>query len=219
LTFSPPREINGSMGKTRADIRIPQQQRSRETKARMLRSAEYLFSKKGFYKTNSKEIARRAGVAVGNFYAYFRDKKDILLELLEEHNQNVLDSILLFQGAADLHRNDPKTFLISMIENAIAAHDHLPEYHRDITFLIYSDPEVKAAMKRYKRVALGKVKDLLAQLRERLRITDLDAAAILLMRITEDAVHGIKYDREPIAKKRLISELADMMCRYLFKES
>jgi AcrR family transcriptional regulator len=197
-------------------IRVPQQRRSRETKARILKSAEYLFSKKGFYKTNSKEIARRAGVAVGNFYAYFGDKKAVLTELLEEHNQKVFQSILLFQGSVDMKAEDPKAFFVSMIENVIHAHDSLPDFHQDITFLMHVDSKVRAIMDRFRRIAFEKVKDLLFQFKDRLRISDLDAAAILLTRTIEDTVHGIKYDKEPIEAERLVSGLADMLCRYLF---
>ena len=30
---------------------------------------------KGYYYTNTKEIVKRAGISIGNFYNYFKDKK------------------------------------------------------------------------------------------------------------------------------------------------
>jgi AcrR family transcriptional regulator len=182
IAFSPFIRDTPVMDGKKDTIRIPQQRRSRETKARILKSAEYLFSKKGFYKTNSKEISVRAGVAVGNFYAYFRDKKAVLMELLEEHNQKVFQSIILFQGSMDMKGEDPKSFFTSVIENVVKAHDHLPDFHKDIAFLIHSDSEVMLVMDRFKRIALKKVMDMLLQFKDRLRISDLEAAAILLTR-------------------------------------
>ena len=146
------------MTSKKTKIRIPQQERSRKTKARILKSAEDLFSKKGFHKTNSKEIAKHAGVAVGNFYAYFKNKKAVLLELLEGHNQQVIDSILTFLESRDLTTDDPRDFFVSMIESILKAHDHLPDYHKDITPLIHGDPDVKAMMNQFHRVSLEKVK-------------------------------------------------------------
>lgn len=207
------------MTSKKTKIRIPQQERSRKTKARILKSAEDLFSKKGFHKTNSKEIAKHAGVAVGNFYAYFKNKKAVLLELLEGHNQQVIDSILTFIESRDFTTDDPRDFFVSMIESILKAHDHLPDYHKDITTLIHSDPDVKAMMNQFHRVSLEKVKGLMLQFKDSLRISDLDAAAVLVLRIVEDTTHGIKYNKETIAKERLISELTDMLCRYLLKQS
>jgi AcrR family transcriptional regulator len=200
-------------------IRIPQQERSRKTKARILRSAEDLFSKKGFHKTNSKEIAKHAGVAVGNFYAYFKNKKAVLLELLEGYNQQVFASILTFLESRDLTTDNPRDFFVSMIESILKAHDHIPDYYKDITPSFHSDPDVKAMMNQFHRVSLEKIKGLMLQFKDILRISDLDAAAVLVLRIVEDTTHGIKYDKETIGKERLVSELTDMLCRYLLKQS
>ena len=197
--------------------RIPQQRRSVETKERILKSAEELFSSRGYYITNSKEIAERAGAAVGSFYAYFKDKKAVLMQLLEEHNRRVLDSILAFQDTVILDEVNPRGFFVSLIENAVRAHDSLPDFHRDISILIYSDPGAKVMMNRFKRAAVTGTKALLAGLADRLRVKDIDAAAVLVTRVVEDTVHGIRYDKEPIEEERLISELADMLLLYLVR--
>ena len=57
------------------NIRTPQQKRSEETRKRIIAAAERLFSEKGYYNTNSKEIAKAANVSIGSFYSYFKDKK------------------------------------------------------------------------------------------------------------------------------------------------
>ena len=41
--------------------------------------------------------------------------------------------------------------------------------------------------------------------------------AVLVTRVVEDTVHGIRYDKEPIEEERLISELADMLLLYLVR--
>ena len=158
-----------------------------------------------------------AGVAVGSFYAYFRDKKAVLIDLLEVHNQRVFDSLDLFQNIADLDSRNPRRFFVAMVENVIQAHEYLPDFHRDNSFLSYSDPEVKVLTDRFKQAAIAKTKELFKHFGDRLRISDPDAAAVLLTRIIEDTVHGVKYDKEPIGKERLVAQLADMLCLYLLK--
>jgi len=61
--------------------RKPVQQRGIQTKDKILKAAERLFSDKGFHKTNTKAIATEAGVATGSVYAYFKDKKSVFLEI------------------------------------------------------------------------------------------------------------------------------------------
>ena len=205
------------MATPKKKTRIPQQRRSVRTRDRILKAAEELFSKRGYYKTNSKQIALRATVAVGSFYAYFRDKKAVLIDLLEYHNKKVFDSLDLFKDSADLDSGNPRQFFIAMIENVLQAHEHLPDFHRDNSFSIYSHPEVKKLDNRFKQAAIEKTMELFEFFGDRLRISDPEAAAVLLTRVIEDTVHGIKYDKEPIGKDRLVSELADMLCLYLLK--
>ena len=54
---------------------LPKQKRADEKKTRILEAALHLFATRGYHATNAKSIAARAGVAIGSFYRYFRDKK------------------------------------------------------------------------------------------------------------------------------------------------
>ena len=167
-------------GRGNADV----QRRSVRTRDRILKAAEELFSKRGYYKTNSKQIALRATVAVGSFYAYFRDKKAVLIDLLEYHNKKVFDSLDLFKDSADLDSGNPRQFFIAMIENVLQAHEHLPDFHRDNSFSIYSHPEAKKLDNRFKQAAIEKTMELFEFFGDRLRISDPEAAA-------DSAVDGV----------------------------
>lgn len=59
------------------------QKRTLENKEKLITSADKLFKEKGFYNTNSKEIASNAEVSTGVFYNYFKDKIDIFLEIFQ----------------------------------------------------------------------------------------------------------------------------------------
>ena len=58
------------------------QQQKEEKKQNLMASAYDLFMEKGFVKTTVDEIVRRANVAKGTFYLYFKDKSDVLQELV-----------------------------------------------------------------------------------------------------------------------------------------
>ncbi len=57
-----------------------QQQRSRETRVKLVRAGLELWQKHGFDETTVAEICEAAGVSKGTFYFYFPRKEDLLLE-------------------------------------------------------------------------------------------------------------------------------------------
>ncbi len=57
------------------------QQRSRDTRARLVQAAQVLWVRDGFDTTHVAEICRVAGVSVGAFYFHFPRKEDLLVEL------------------------------------------------------------------------------------------------------------------------------------------
>ena len=59
------------------------QQRSEETRARLLEAAEACFSESGYDGTGVAKICRRAGVSKGAFYHHFETKQAVFLELLK----------------------------------------------------------------------------------------------------------------------------------------
>jgi len=63
------------------------------TKAKILSSAEKLFSENGFRKTQIYDITRAAGVGLGTFYLYFETKLDILKELVFRINKALRHTI------------------------------------------------------------------------------------------------------------------------------
>ena len=74
------------------------QQRTVESRRRLLDAAYSLFVDKGYYSTNTKEIARQAGISIGNFYNYYEDKGKIYCALLEEYS---IDSCKAMQELVD----------------------------------------------------------------------------------------------------------------------
>jgi AcrR family transcriptional regulator len=58
--------------------------RSDDKRRRILQAAVKVFARKGYFAARVAEIARRAGVADGTIYLYFRGKEDILVSLFDE---------------------------------------------------------------------------------------------------------------------------------------
>lgn len=60
---------------------------------RIVKAALSLFQTKGFDETTTKAIARKAGIAEGTIFNYFRTKEDIALHFFEEEVDHAISSV------------------------------------------------------------------------------------------------------------------------------
>jgi len=79
-----------------AAVRRPVGQRARSKEAirkRIVTAALTLFQTKGFDATTTKAIARKAGIAEGTVFNYFRTKEDIALHFFEQEVDQAIASV------------------------------------------------------------------------------------------------------------------------------
>lgn len=60
---------------------------------RICQAATKIFSKKGFFDTTVKDIAREAGIAEGTIYIYFESKKNLLTHIFEKGWSQVISEV------------------------------------------------------------------------------------------------------------------------------
>ncbi|MDO4753711.1 MAG: TetR/AcrR family transcriptional regulator, partial [Bacillota bacterium] len=63
--------------------------KSQESFARLVESAEKLFSTNGYRNTTIKDITAGAGLAVGSFYLYFESKQQLYIHIMKQFAQNM----------------------------------------------------------------------------------------------------------------------------------
>ena len=85
---------------------------SADKRKRILQAAVRAFSEKGYAKATIAEIARRAGVAEGTVYEYFKNKEDILLSIPEEHFREHIEQL-----KQTFSSNNPKKKLWLFMQN------------------------------------------------------------------------------------------------------
>jgi AcrR family transcriptional regulator len=193
--------------------RIPQQKRGIETRNRILAAALDQFAENGFHGTTAKQIAAEAGVSVGSFYSYFKDKKELFMELFREHSEALLVRIL---SDYQFNPDDRKDSVYRLIKAMLAAHDPYPQFHREVQAMRYSDPEVEALHDEIDQQCIDHVERFIEQFRDKLRITDIKTAARIISIAVEDIIHSITIFDQDENANRLIDGLTDMIHRYLF---
>lgn len=123
------------------EIRQPKQERSIEKKHRIVQAGFELFSQVGYYNTNTAEIAKRAGVSTGIVYGYFKDKRDILLDVLEIYVNTAFAPIM--QMIENLQAPlDYPSIISHALDGAIEIHKSNANIHEALHSLSSSDEAI-----------------------------------------------------------------------------
>lgn len=84
------RTVSGR-GKAKPPPPGKRQQNKKATQEKILRVALELFSTRGFYETTTRQISRKAGVAEGTLFNYFRSKEDLALYFFEQEVEQTIE--------------------------------------------------------------------------------------------------------------------------------
>lgn len=191
------------------EIREPQQQRSIDKKNRIIEAGYELFANVGYFNTNTSEIAKKAGVSTGIVYGYFRDKRDILIEVLDIYVDNVFYPVfeMFDRVTAPLDFG----FLIShSVDNAVKVHENNAAIHEALHSLASTDKTV-----RDKFIALEN--DMTEKFVKKLRSLGYDREDIyervhLAMETVQSYAHECVYDKHPyINYTRMRTIVVDML--------
>lgn len=193
--------------------RMPQQARSREKRDSLLRAAARVFADHGYAATTADIIAEAAGVSIGTFYNYFRNKRQILLTLIIEQLDDIFGQLRLVH--MDLSHGNPRR----RIRDAVAAALQVNErsgLHRVWQELMSSEPELIP----YQQVIREYVQK---QLAEQLRLAqqrggtwahlDVEVTALAILTLVDSL--SMRANLGP-DQERVIEGVADMIFRAIY---
>lgn len=123
------------------EVRKPIQKRSIETKEKIIEAGFNLICEKGYYNTNTAEIAKSAGVSTGIVYQYFRDKHDILIEGIQKFSKDIFYPMLNIEHEK-FTKSGLRELLRNMIDKFIKKHKLSQSAHEEITAMTHSDKEI-----------------------------------------------------------------------------
>jgi AcrR family transcriptional regulator len=188
----------------------------------VLDAAEALFSRRGYEPTSMADVAERAGVGVGTLYHHFPDKRALLLALIDDWGDRELARA---RDAHDVERLFGESPRAAFAEDLRASYERLRReggFYLVLLELAERDGDVRTRLNRINQVAIERVRDLfvLGQRRGIIRAQiDPLAAAFLVRRSIEAAATEVFVHRmtDP-APERVLAELIDMICRFIFVE-
>ncbi len=195
--------------------RSPVQKRGIETKAKVVEAAKALFVEKGYYNTHALEIAARAGVATGTFYSYFNDKKEVLLEVIRQFYRDALDKVLAGLDQDLLRSGDGRKIIRTLIQALYDIHASQQDLHRAIFPLIFMIEDGLAISRQEDRSVIQTIAAYFESYRHLLRVTDMQAAAEIAFKASDEIIHRILFWGCESEGQKLLLELEDMLFQYL----
>ena len=135
-------------------IREPIQKSSIEKKIKIIEAGLELFSEKGYYHTNTVEIAKAAGVSIGTVYSYFKDKKDIYIISLEyfldSHLRPLLDELTKLPKPVNI-----TLFIDKCMDLFISLYVNSKQTVNELGLIQESNPEIKQYFAAYEDMILS----------------------------------------------------------------
>lgn len=192
--------------------RVPTQKRSIEKKQRIKDAALKLMSEKGYFATSSNEIAREAGVSIGTFYSYFKDKKELYAELVDDIYTTVLTPINLNELPDDLSIEETVQLYVTAV---FRGHEYQTAFQREISSLSEQSDEFRAIEMVHKSNILHVFSEALKAYREELKLQDLETSTYIILTTVEAVIHDTLFHNGGKNKEAVIRELTAMIVNYL----
>ncbi|MCP4753603.1 MAG: TetR/AcrR family transcriptional regulator [Proteobacteria bacterium] len=190
--------------------KVPKQLRSQKTRSRILKAARNLFAQRGYYQVNSNQIAAEAGVSVGTFYTYFKDKKEILLEILYHFYKHFWADVSR-EAQNDLPESyDLKLVLRSIVKKSFEAIDHDPDFSRLVYSMKFYDDDIRKTFEEIEKREVNHAAFTLGFSQGAITVKDRKAAALIVMKLIE----SLGLSDFPIDREVLVDEVTKMIYLY-----
>ena len=206
------------MKKTGRDVRKPVQKRSIRKRERLVSAALALIRRKGFTAVSVREIVSKAGVSIGTYYAYFKDKNDILSEILAILSRDFFDAFATEVREEMVNTKKLKDLVYFMITSLEKKYEANQSLYRELETLILTD---KSFNRLYNSFRYEKVKPLFHEIMDHFRhqivLQHSESAMVVMFKSIEEITKHLVFS-EPQADDELIKrETAAMICNYVLR--
>jgi AcrR family transcriptional regulator len=196
-------------------VREPVQQRGKEKKARIIMATRKLLNSLDYEAVTTNKIAGEAGVSVGTFYSYFKDKRDVFLAVIRQYSKDIFSEMIahiheMKQGPARL-----EGVVRTLILVAKKRHDHEKGLHKQMLVQSIRDSDVQKLALMEEGRADSLIREILSQYTDQIDVKDMDAAIFLVATCVEEMIHHLILYGSPIPEDRVFEELSRMVYRYL----
>lgn len=174
------------------NIREPIQKRSIEKKQKIIKSGFDLICQKGYYNTNTAEIAKAAGVSTGIVYQYFKDKHDILIEGIKLYAGDVIYPVAN-KFPTQVSKENIKSVLKEVINQFVENHKLSKVAHEEIMSMTHCDKEIANFYREREMYTTKVISDIL--IKNGFDKTNLEERVHISLNLIDDLCHEVVYHK------------------------
>jgi AcrR family transcriptional regulator len=193
--------------------KTPRQERSVETRARILDAARAVFAEHGYAAGTTNRIATAAGISIGSLYQYFPNKDAILLELVRAHiddgTRRVIDVLApALAGPAAI-----EDVVRAIVTTLVDVHARDRRLHR---VLFEESPRPPALLRQLRDLEDAAVSSVTVVIERDLpHVDDPSFAARLVVATIESLVHRMIATERRVDQRQFVDELTRLVVGYL----
>jgi AcrR family transcriptional regulator len=198
--------------------RVPQQARSRQKRDALLAAATHLFQERGYEATTADDIAAAAGVSIGTFYGYFRNKRQVFLTLYADCLKQLLELRI-----ADLDFGpNPREAIRAAVQHAFQRDRLIFGLQRAVVELLPRDPEIAEYNHKLNLILYGQILAAVQRVAEQgLTWPDLqiEPTCWTITTLLDQTLNTPAPDADETDRQRQQTALADLIYHALFRSS
>lgn len=196
------------------ETRIPTQKRSIEKRNKIIEKGFKLMCEKGYYNTNTTEIAKYADVSTGIIYQYFNDKKDIFLEGVKNYSDSILYPMINILEEKSMDINNLDKIIEDVIDKFITKHTISKKAHEELMAMSHLDEDISNI---FKESEIEMTEKIVSLLKENNIILENEKEKVhIIIGIVDNLCHEIVYHNHKklnydIMKKEVIKIILNIL--------
>ncbi|TGM16269.1 TetR/AcrR family transcriptional regulator [Leptospira selangorensis] len=197
-------------------VRNPVQDRSIARKENLIEAAYKLVKRNGYDETGIRDIVEEAGVSIGTFYAYYKDKNDIALEVIRKYSEEFYGN-LAAETISSLPENaDMPRIILEILTRMRKSALKNKKLHKEFAILSLADQTLSIAVKKIERERIGtEVFKLIQYFGKNRKLRSEPASFLIAQRAMDDIVTYMVLQGFDIPDDKILEETAIMIGKYL----
>ena len=187
----------------------------------LLNSALLLFNENGFHQTSISDISKKAGVAKGTFYLYFKDKFDLRNKLISHQAARTFTEAYRALDPTQIPElEDQLIFLIDQILNQFRDNPQMMYFlAKHLSWAVFTDALKEAASSTDKYMD-NQASEAFNELVHRLdtRYEDPELLIYLILEFTASTSYNVILYEQPVTLEELKPRIFDVT-RYMIRRS
>lgn len=197
-------------------VRNPVQDRSIARKENLIESAYKLVKRNGYNETGIRDIVEEAGVSIGTFYSYYKDKNDIALEIIRKYSEEFYGN-LSAETISSLPENaDMPRIILEILTRMRKSALKNKKLHKEFAILSLADQTLSIAVKKIERERIGtEVFKLIQYFGKNRKLRSEPASLLIAQRAMDDIITYMVLQGFDIPDDKILEETAIMIGKYL----